>query len=136
MGLAANFLSRMDHNISNGLRCGLFAGHSNTFSFNFAIFYWTSFDIWQGARSCWNVYADLFGNFPIDCVNSCCRTSQYNVPFIVLSKIVAAVVPSPDMPTHMPVLSPFSVFICWMQSGSCRSSFFLHIFTWLFRFRR
>ena len=82
----------MEHNISIGLRCGLFAGHSNTFSFNSAIFSWTRFDVCQDARSCWNVYADLFGNFPIDCVNSCCRTSQYNVPSIVPSKILAAVV--------------------------------------------
>ena len=131
MGLAANFLSKMEHNISIGLRSGLFAGHSNTFSFNFAIFSWTSFDVCQGARSCWNVYADLFGNFPIDCVNSCCRTSQYNVPFIVPSKILAAVVPSADMPA----LPPSPVFICWMQSGSSRSSSVLQIFTWFFRFR-
>ena len=135
MGLAVNFLSKMDHNISIALRSGLFAGQSNTFSFNFAIFSWTSFDVWQGTRSCWNVYADLFDNFPIDCVNSCCRTSQYNVPFIVPSKILAAVIPSPDMPAHMPALPPFPVFICWMQSGSSRSSSLLHIFTWFFRFR-
>ena len=119
----------MDHNISIGLRCELFAGRSNTFSFYFAIFSWTSFDVWQGARSCWNVYADLFGNFSIDCVNSCCRTSQYNVPFIVPSKILAAVVPSADMPLHMPALPPSPVFICWMQSGTSRSSSVLQIFT-------
>ena len=89
VGLAANFLSKMEHNISIGLRCRLFAGHSNTFSFNFAIFSSTSFDVCQGARSCWNVYADVFGNFSIDCVNSCCRTSQYNVPFIVPSKLLS-----------------------------------------------
>ena len=131
MGLAANFLSKMEHNISLGLRCELFAGHSNTFSFNFAIFSWTSFDVCQGARSCWNVYADLFDNFSIDYVNSCCRTSQYNVPFIVPSKILAAVVPSADMPT----LPPSPVFICWMQSGSSPSSSVPEIFTWFFCFR-
>ena len=76
MGLVANFLSKMEHNISTRLRSGLFAGHSNTFSSNFAIFSWTSFDLCQGARSYWNVYADLFGNFPIDCVNCCCRTGS------------------------------------------------------------
>ena len=65
MGLAANFLSKMDHNISTGSRSELFAGHFNTFSFNFAIFAWTSFDLWQGVSSCWNVYEDLFGNFSI-----------------------------------------------------------------------
>ena len=129
MGLTANFLSKMEHNISIGLRPGFFAGHSNMFSFNFAIFSWTSFDVCQGARSCWNVYADLFGNFPIDCVNSCCRTSQYNVPFIVPSKIFATDVPSPDMPAHMPTLPPSPVFICWMQSSSSRSSSVLQIFT-------
>ena len=135
MDLAANFISQMEHNISIGLRSGLFAGHSNTFSFNFAIFSWTTFDVCQGARFCWNVYADLFGHFPIDCVNSCCRTSQYSVPFIVPWKILAAAVPSPDMPPHMPALPPFPVFICWMQSGSSRSSSALQIFTWFFRFR-
>ena len=135
MGLAANFLSKMEHNISIGLRCGLFAGHSNTFSFNFAILSWMSFDVCQGARSCWNVYADVFGNFPIDCVNSCCRTSQCNVPFIVPWKIVAVIVPSTDMPAHMPALPPSPVFIYWMQSGSSRSSSVLQIFTWFFRFR-
>ena len=131
MGLAVNFLSNIDYNISIGLRSGLFAGHSNTFSFNFAIFSCTSFDLCQGSRSCWNVYTDLFGNFPIDCDNSYCRTSQYNVPFIVSSKILAAVVPSVDMPA----LPPSPVFICWMQSGSSRSSSVLQIFTWFFRFR-
>ena len=131
MGLTDNFLSKMEHNISIGLRCGLFAGHSNTFTFNFAIFSWTSFDVWQGARSCWNVYADLFGNLPIDCVNSYCRTSQYNVPFIVPWKIVAAVVPSADMPA----LPPSTVFICWMRSDSSCLSSVLQIFAWFFRFR-
>ena len=131
MGLAANFLSKMEQNISIELRCGLFAGHSNTFSFNFAIFSWTSFDVWQGVRSCWNVYVDLFGNVPIDCVNSCCRTSQYNVLFIVPSKILAAVVPSADMST----LPPSQVFICWTHSSSSRPSSVLQIFTWFFRFK-
>ena len=135
MGLAAKFLSKMDYNISIALRSGLFAGHFNTFSFNFAICSWMSFEVCQGARSCWNVYADLLGNFPIDCVNSCCRTSQYNVPFIVPSKILPAVVPSADMPAHMPSLPPSPVFICWMQFGSNRLSSVLQIFTWVFRFR-
>ena len=78
---------------------------------------------------------DLIGTYTwicsIDCVNSYCRTSQYNVPFIVPWKILAAVVSSPDMPALLP--SP--VFICWMQSGSSRSSSLLQIFTWFFRFR-
>ena len=135
MGLAANFLSKMDHNISIGLRSGLFTGHSNTFSFNFATFPWMSFDVWQGARYCWNVYADLFGSFPIDYVNSSYRTSQYNVSFIVPSKILAAVVSLPDIPLHIPALPTSSVFICWMQSGSSRSSSVLQTFTWFFHFR-
>ena len=135
MGLAANFLSKMDHNISIGLRSGLFASYSNTFSFNFVIFSWTSFNVWQGARFCWNMYADLFGSFPIDCVNSSYRTSQYNVSFIVPSKIFAVVVPLPDISLHIPALPTSSVFICRMQSGSSRSSSVLQTFTWFFHFR-
>ena len=107
MGLVANFLSTMEHNISIGLRCGLFAGHSNTFSFNFAILSWMSFDVCQGTRACWNVYADLFCNFPIDCVNSCCRTSQYNVPFIVPSKIRKSLLLSFHHLIYQPICLPY-----------------------------
>ena len=131
MSLAANFLSKMDYNISTGLKSGLFSGHSNTFGFNFAIFSWTSFDVCQDARSCWNMYADLFSNFSIDYVDSCCRTSQYNVPFIVPSKIRAVIVP----PSDMSILPPSPVFIYWMQSGSSRSSSVLQNFTWFFCLR-
>ena len=131
MGLAANFLPKMNYNISIGLRSGLFASHSNKLNFNFAIFSWTHLDVCQGARSCWIMYADLFGNFPIDCVNYCCRTSQYNIPFIVPSKIRAVVVAPPDML----IIPPSSVFICWMQSGRSHSLSAFQIFTWIFRLR-
>ena len=132
MDLAAHFLSKIQRNISNELRFGLFSGHSNTFSFKFAIFSWTSFDIYHGPRSYWNVYADLFRNLPIDCVNSCCSTSQYNVPLIVPSKLRGDVVVAlSDMPTLLP--SP--VFKYSMQSGSSHSSSVLQIFTWFFCLR-
>ena len=86
----------------------------------------------QGGRSCLNMYTDLFGNFSIDCVNSCCRTSQYNVPFIVPSKNRCCCRPT-SWYAYLPPITQCSFVGCNLVAA--RSSSVLQIFTWFFRLR-
>ena len=81
-----------------------------------------------------------YGKVP-DLVEMCTRICSVIFPLIVSilvaehhntkSHFETAVVPS----AAMPALPPSPVFICWIQSGSSRSSSVFQIFTWFFRFR-